>query len=553
MTPEELGRAVAGALAQAARDAAIPLDPADLPREVHLERPKQRQRGDWFSNAALVLAKRAGLPPRELAQRLAPYLERLDAIAQVEVAGPGFINLTLDKAAAGALARQIVQAGGAYGRSQALAGQHVNVEFVSANPTGPVHLAGARWAAVGDTLSRLLEALGAKVTREYYFNDHGTQIDRFAESLYAAANHLPAPADGYGGRYIEELADGIARQTPQIAQMGRAEQLEAFRAQGTEAMFAEIKRSLHDFGVDFDVYFHEQSLHQSGAVARAVEQLKRTGDLYLRDGAWWLGSTRFGDDRDRVVIKQDGAPAYIAGDIAYFRDKRERGADRAVYLLGADHHGYIARLKAGAAALGDDPARVEVLIGQMVFLVKDGQRVKMSKRAGTVVTLEDLVEAIGLDAARYALVRSSIDSNLEIDLDLWASRTNDNPVFYVQYAHARTAAVARNAAAAGLAREPDFAPAALSHPSEGALLGHLAGFPGAVEEAARFREPHRVARYLERLASAYHKWYDKCRVIPLAGEPVSQAHRARLWLNDATTQVLANGLGLLGVAAPERM
>jgi arginyl-tRNA synthetase len=399
----------------------------------------------------------------------------------------------------------------------------------------------------------VLEARGAKVTREYYFNDHGTQIDRFAESLYAAANKALAPPDGYGGKYIAELADGIVRADPGIARLGRSEQLEEFRARGTEAMFAEIKRSLHDFGVDFDVYFHEQSLHQSGAVGRALEQLRATGDLYLKDGAWWLRSSAFGDDRDRVVIKQDGQPAYIAGDIAYFRDKRERGADLAVYLLGADHHGYIARLKAGAAALGDDPSRVEVLIGQMVFLVKDGERVKMSKRAGTVVTLEDLVEAIGVDAARYAMVRSSIDSNLEIDLNLWASKTNDNPVYYVQYAHARTASVARNAAAAGIARDQGFAPEALSHPSEAALLVHLASYPGAVEEAARFREPHRIARYLERLASAYHKWYDQCRVIPLADEPVADAHRARLWLNDATTQVLANGLGLLGVSAPERM
>jgi arginyl-tRNA synthetase len=553
VTPEDLSQALARALSQAVDDAVIPLDAAALPPAAHVERIKQRERGDWFSNLALRLAKPAGLAPRQLAERLAPYIDRIPGVAKVEVAGPGFLNMTLEKAAAGALAKQIVEAGAAYGRSDGLNGQHVNVEFVSANPTGPVHLAGARWAAVGDTLSRIFEARGAKVTREYYFNDHGAQIDRFAESLYAAANHLPPPADGYGGRYIEDLADAIVQEEPGITQRDQADQLEEFRARGTEAMFAEIKRSLHSFGVDFDVYFHEQSLHQTGAVAQAVEQLRQSGDLYLEDGAWWLRSTAFGDDHDRVVIKRDGAPAYIAADIAYFRDKRARGADLAIYLLGADHHGYIARLRAGAAALGDRPDRLEVLIGQMVFLVKDGQRVKMSKRAGTVVTLEDLVDAIGVDAARYALVRSSIDSNLEIDLGLWASRSNDNPVYYVQYAHARTAAVGRNATAAGIGREGGFAPEALAHPSEAVLLGHLAGYPGVIEEAARLREPHRLARYLERLAAAYHKWYDQCRVIPLAGQAVTDAHRARRWLNDATKQVLANGLGLLGVSAPERM
>jgi arginyl-tRNA synthetase len=553
VTPAELSQALGLALRQAVAQAALPLDPAALPDQVRVERPRQREHGDWSTNVALQLAKRAGLPPREFAAVLAKYISAHDAVASVDVAGPGFINITLAKAAAGALAKEIVEAGSEYGRAAALKGETVNLEFVSANPTGPLHLAGARWAAVGDSIARVMEAQGAKVVREYYFNDHGAQIDRFARSLMAAAHGEPTPEDGYGGQYIEDIAQAIVKHEPDITRRPSEEQLEGFRADGVEAMFEEIKRTLHGFGVDFDVYFHEQSLHDSGEVADVIGQLKQNGRLYESDGAWWLASSDYGDDKDRVVIKSDGQAAYIAGDIAYFKNKRGRGADRAVYLLGADHHGYIARLKAAAAALGDDPDRVEVLIGQLVFLVKDGQPVKMSKRAGTVVTLEDLTDAVGVDAARYALVRSSIDSSLEIDLGLWASQSNENPVYYVQYAHARTCSVGRNAAQAGVARADGFAPETLDHESEAVLLGQLAQFPEVVAQAAQLREPHRVARYLEALASAYHKWYDQRRVIPFADEPITDVHRTRLWLNDATGQVLASGLGLLGVTAPERM
>jgi arginyl-tRNA synthetase len=553
VTPKELSELLARAIAAAVADGAVAFDQGGPDCEIKVERPRGQGHGDWSTNLALRNAKRAGLAPRQLAEVLKPYIERAPAIAAVEIAGPGFINLTLAKGAAGALAQEIVRAGGAYGWGTHLAGQHINIEFVSANPTGPVHLAGARWAAVGDTLARAFTAQGASVTKEYYFNDHGAQIDRFAQSLFAAAHGEPTPQDGYGGAYIQELADSIVRQDRTILELEPPAQLEAFRERGVAAMFPEIKRTLHDFRVDFDVYFHEQSLHESGAVAQAIEQLKHGGHLYEKDGAWWLASTTFGDDRDRVVIKQDGTPAYIAADIAYFKDKRARGADLAIYLLGADHHGYIARLKAAAEALGDQPEAVEVLIGQMVFLAQGGQRVKMSKRAGTVVTLEDLTEAIGVDGARYALVRSSIDSPLEIDLDLWASQTNENPVYYVQYAHARTSSVGRKAATAGVNRADGFAPQTLEHPSEAILLGVLASFPGVIVQAAGLREPHRIARYLEELASAYHKWYDQCRVIPLVGEPITATHRTRLWLNDAVRQVLANGLGLLGVSAPERM
>jgi arginyl-tRNA synthetase len=421
-----------------------------------------------------------------------------------------------------------------------------------------VHLGGTRWAAVGDSLARILAATGAQVTREYYFNDHGAQIDRFARSLLARARGLEPPEDGYAGAYLDDIAAqvvaGAARDgEPDPRTLPDAEATEVFRARGVDLMFAEIKRDLHDFRVDFDVYFHEDSLHASGAVDAVVEQLKSSDQLYFADGAWWLRSTDFGDDKDRVVIKSDGQPAYVAGDLAYLRDKRSRGFDLCIYMLGADHHGYVARLKAAAAAFGDDPAVVEVLIGQLVNLVKDGGPVRMSKRAGTVVTMQDLVEAVGVDAARYALTRFSADSMIDIDLDLLTRQTNDNPVYYVQYAHARTAGVARNARDLGVRTEDGFDPALLDHPTESALLGAIGEFPRLVAQAAELREPHRVARYLEALAGSYHKWYDARRVTPMGEETVTDVHRTRLWLNEATRTVLGNGLGLLGVGAPDRM
>ena len=552
MTPEELTRAVSAALDEALQAQELTLsEGADRP-EVRIERPKSREHGDWATNIALQLGKRVGRNPREVAQILATRLEAIDGVAAVDIAGPGFLNIRLDAAAAGALAATILEQGEAYGRSRDLSGTHINLEFVSANPTGPIHLGGTRWAAVGDSLARILEASGATVTREYYFNDHGTQIDRFAKSLLAAARGEATPEDGYGGQYIHDIAADVLREAPDALEA--ADPQEVFRSHGVELMFAQIKSSLHEFGVDFDVFFHENSLFDSGAVERTLEQLKTSDKLYFADGAWWLRSTDYGDDKDRVVIKSDGNAAYIAGDIAYIADKRARGADLAVYMLGADHHGYIARLKAAAAAIGDDPDAVEVMIGQMVNLVKDGQAVRMSKRAGTVVTLEDLVEAVGVDAARYELTRYSVDSNIDVDLDVLTKRSNENPVFYVQYAHARTRAVARNAADAGVARDAGtFDAALLSGPADEDLLAALGQFPGAVAEAQRFREPHRVARYLESLAGAYHRWYDSCRVVPQGDDEVSEVHRTRLALNDATAQVLANGLGLLGVSTPERM
>ena len=558
MNPEDLAALVAAALhaAAAARGTTLEVAAADVP----LERPKNPEHGDWASNAAMKFAKPLGVAPRELAAELVASLTAAPGIREAEIAGPGFINIRLDAASAGELARTIVAAGDGYGRGALYAGQRINVEFVSANPTGPIHLGGTRWAAVGDSLARILAAQGAAVTREYYFNDHGAQIDRFARSLVAAHLGRPAPEDGYGGAYIGEIAARVAAAYPgELGALGEAELQEVFRSIGVDLMFAEIKASLHDFGVDFDVYFHENDLHASGAVERAVARLRELGHIFERDGATWLGTTAFGDDKDRVVIKSDGEAAYISGDLAYYLDKRERGFDRCIIMLGADHHGYVRRMMAMCAAFGDEPGvNLEILIGQLVNLVRTdpvtGEKapVRMSKRAGTVVTLEDLVDAVGVDAARFALVRSTVDTNIDIDLDVLASRTNDNPVFYVQYAHARTAAVVRNADAAGVERTA-FDASLLTHETEARLLGALAEFPRVVAQAAQWREPHRVARYLEQLAALYHRWYDATRVAPIAGEPVTDLHRTRRWLNDATAQVLRNGLGLIGVGAPERM
>ncbi|UGT39403.1 arginine--tRNA ligase [Nocardia yamanashiensis] len=529
-------------------------DPAVLPDEVKVERPRNPEHGDYATNVALQVGKKAGINPREFANLLAEALSDAEGIEVAEVAGPGFLNIRLAKAAQGAIVEKILAAGAKYGTADALAGTKINLEFVSANPTGPIHLGGTRWASVGDALGRILAAQGGEVTREYYFNDHGAQIDRYANSLVAAALGQPTPEDGYAGAYINEIADTVVKANPGVLELPETERHELFRREGVELMFAHIKQTLHDFGTDFDVYFNESSLFASGAVEQALETLKASGNLYEKDGAWWIASTEYGDDKDRVVIKSDGKSAYIGGDIAYFQNKRSRGFDLCIYMLGADHHGYIGRLKAAAAAFGDNPDTVEVLIGQMVNLVKDGKAVKMSKRAGTVVTLDDLVEMIGVDAARYALVRSSVNSSIDIDLDLWTRTDNENPVYYVQYAHARTNSIIGNAAAFGFEAVPaDFALASSSR--EGDLIRTLGEFPRVVATAAELREPHRIARYLEDLAGVYHAFQsdNDMRVIPQGDDPVTPLNSARLELVKATRQVLANGLGLLGVSAPERM
>ena len=528
------------------------LDAAALPATVTVERPRNPEHGDYATNVALQLSKKVGVSPREFAGWLADGLAAVDGIASAEVAGPGFVNLRIAASAQGVIINDVIDAGPSYGHSDALGGQKVNLEFVSANPTGPIHIGGTRWAAVGDALGRLLSSQGADVVREYYFNDHGAQIDRFTRSLIAAAKGEPTPEGGYAGSYITEIAARVLEKAPDALGQPEQQQHETFRSIGVDLMFTHIKQSLHDFGTDFDVYTHEESMHTTGRVEQAIARLRETGNIYEKDGATWLRTTEFGDDKDRVVIKSDGQPAYIAADLAYYLDKRQRGFDLCIYMLGADHHGYIARLKAAAAALGDDPDTVEVLIGQMVNLVRDGQPVRMSKRAGTVITLDDLVEAIGVDAARYSLIRSSVDTPIDIDLALWSSASNENPVYYVQYAHARLSALARNAAE--LALIPDTGHLdLLTHEREGTLIRNIGEFPRVLKAAAALREPHRISRYLEDLAGDYHRFYDTCRVLPQGDEAPNELHTARLALCQATRQVIANGLGILGVTAPERM
>ncbi|MCR2793855.1 arginine--tRNA ligase [Microbacterium sp. zg.Y625] len=527
------------------------LTPADLP----LDRPKNRDHGDWASNAALKLAKAVGANPREFAAEIAEALGAVDGIASVEVAGPGFINIRLDAATAGALAKTIVEAGAAFGRNDSQRGNTINLEFVSANPTGPMHIGHTRWAALGDAMARLLLACDATLVREFYINDAGAQMDRFGASVLAAMKGEPTPEGGYAGAYIDELAQRVQAADPGILDLPADEQLVAARDRAYDLQLGELQASLAKFNVHFDVFFSERVLHAPGAdggpslVEEAVERLRAQGHVFDQDGAVWVRTTDFGDDKDRVIRRSNGEFTYFAADAAYYLNKSDRGFKHKIYLLGADHHGYVHRLKALAGAAGDDPEKdVEVLIGQLVSI--NGAR--LSKRAGNIIELDDLREWLGTDALRYSLARYPADSPLTLDPEILQKRTNDNPVFYVQYAHARTHNVTRNAAESGVDRSA-FAPELLEHETESALLGALQEFPRTVAFAAEVREPHRVARYLEELAGLYHRWYDNCRVIPLGDDPVTDLHRTRLWLNDATGQVLRNGLDLLGVSAPERM
>ncbi len=561
MTPDQLSTTIVDAIGALVADGSVTL-PDGVPTTVTVERPRQQGHGDYATNVALQLAKAVqiegqGTNPRVFAELISAELLGADGIAGVEVAGPGFLNITVDTGAQGQVAADIVAAGAAYGASDAFAGEKINLEFVSANPTGPLHIGGVRWAAVGDALGRIFTSSGAQVTREYYFNDHGAQLDRFSSSLLAWAKGRPVPEDGYGGAYIEEIAKNVVALRPEILDLPEDEAQEAFRAEGVELMFAEIKQSLHDFGVDFDVYFHENDLHESGAVDRAIVRLTEMGNTYEADGALWLKTEQFGDDKDRVVVRSNGQAAYLSGDLAYYLDKRERGFDRCFIMLGADHHGYVGRMNAMCAAFGDEPGKnLEILIGQMVNLLRDGQPLRMSKRAGTTVTIDDLVDAIGVDAARYALARYTNDTTIDLDLDLWAKASNDNPVYYVQYAHARTCRMMENAADLGMKLPGDaFDPSLLTHELDGRLLRALAELPRVVTAAAELREPHRIARYLEDTAAVFNRWYDtrECRMLPQGDEPVAPVNEARLMVVAATRTVLANGLDLLGVSAPERM
>lgn len=552
MTPEQLSSAVRDVLT-AAVDAGDLALPDGVPAQVTVERPRNRDHGDYATNVALQLAKKAGTNPRALAELLADRLRRVGGIEAVDIAGPGFLNITVSAAAQGELARTVVEAGAAYGRGDALAGTSIDVEFISANPTGPLHLGHVRWAAVGDALARVLEAAGAAVTREFYINDRGAQMDKFGASIMARALGEAVPEDGYHGEYVIELATAIVSADPAILELPRDEQLARFREDGYRLQLAEQQAQLEQFRTHFDVWYSERSLHDGGRVEHAIDVLRQQGHLFEADGALWMRTTDFGDDKDRVLRRGNGEYTYFAADAAYYIDKRERGFDICVYLLGADHHGYIGRLKALAACAGDDPERnIEIPIGQLVKIVQDGQELRLSKRAGTMLTLGQVVEAAGVDALRYSLCRYPAESPLTLDVAQITKQTSDNPVFYVQYAHARLASILRNAAELGVDKG-ELRPELLDHERESLLLGALAEFPRVVATAAELREPHRVARYLEDTASTFHKFYDVCRVLPMGDEEATDVHRARLWLVEATKVVIANGLALLGVDAPDRM
>ncbi len=552
MTPEQLSTAIVGALTDLLEAGALNL-PDGVPASVVVERPKNRDHGDYATNVALQLAKKAGLKPRDLAGLLAERLEKVDGIGAVDIAGPGFLNVTVAEGTQGRVAADIVVAGSEYGHTKTLAGQRINVEFISANPTGPLHLGHTRWAVVGDAIARVLAAAGAEVTREFYINDRGNQMDLFGASIEAAALGEPIPEDGYQGDYIKTLAERIVARQPDILDLPDDERRVAFREAGYELQLKEQQEQLEKFHTHFDVWFSERSLHE-GDVAASLEKLRDQGHLFDADGALWMRTTDFGDDKDRVLIRSNGELTYFASDTAYYVNKRERGFDRCIYLLGADHHGYVGRLKAMAACAGDDPDQtLEVLIGQMVKITKGGEEVRLSKRAGDIVTLDELVDEIGVSALRYSLARYPADSPLTLDIEQITRQASDNPVFYVQYAHARVASILRNAEQLGIAFGPDADTSLLTHEKEGTLLRALAEFPRVVATAAQLREPHRVARYLEETAATYHRFYDECRVLPMGDEEPTDLHRARLLLVAATRTVLANGLDLLGVDAPERM
>ena len=527
----------------------------EVPASVRLERPKNRDHGDYATSIALQLAKAAGIAPQEVAKIIAADLTALDAITSVDIAGPGFINITLNRASQAELVRTILTAGEKYGHGNSLNGVSINLEFISANPTGPLHLGHTRWAAVGDALGRVLAAAGAKVTQEFYINDRGNQMDLFGASVEAAALGLPIPENGYQGEYIGDLAKTLVAQDKSILELTGEARTTEFRERAYKLQLAQQQGVLETFRTHFDVWFSERTLHESGAVEHGMDKLRKQGHVFELEDATWLRTTDYGDDKDRVLVKSDGSYTYFSSDTAYYINKRERGSDICIYMLGADHHGYVGRLKATAACAGDNPEyNIHVLIGQLVKIMEGGEEVKLSKRAGTIITLEELVEKVGVDAARYTLIRYPVDTPMILDIDVLKRNTNENPVYYVQYAHARIAGVLRNALElkipVGL---ENFDPSQLTHDRENELLGALAEFPKIVAGAAEMREPHRVARYLEELAGVYHGFYADCRVLPLGDESISSLHSARANLCAATKQVIKNGLDLLGVSAPEKM
>ena len=549
---EQLEAAVTSAISRAISQGEIS---GELPGAITLERPKNRDHGDYATSIALQLAKTAGKSPRDIAQIIIDQLSNVELIASLDIAGPGFINITLNRANQAELVNTILKAATDYGKGNALAGVRINLEFISANPTGPLHLGHTRWAAVGDALGRVLSAAGADVTREFYINDRGNQMDLFGASVEAAALGKPIPEDGYQGEYIGDLAKQVVANEPAILSLPEGERVVAFREAAYAVQLKDQQRVLDTFGTHFDIWFSERSLHDQGAVEHGVEKLRGQGHVFENEGAVWLRTTDFGDDKDRVLTKSDGSLTYFSSDTAYYINKRERGFDICIYMLGADHHGYVGRLKAIAACAGDNPEyNIHILIGQLVKIMEGGQEVKLSKRAGTIITLEELVEKTGVDAARYTLIRYPVDTPMVMDIDILKRNTNENPVYYVQYAHARIAAVLRNAAELKIPLDLDkFDSSQLTHDRENELLGKLAEFPRIVASAAELRQPHRIARYLEDLAGTYHGFYADCRVLPMGEENPTALHTARLLLCASTKTVIANGLDLLGVSAPERM
>ena len=544
------------ALVRAARSGAVDLDPSGVP-EPALERPRLAEHGDWATNVALVLAKAAKAPPRAVAEAMVAHLELPDWVAGVEVAGPGFVNVRLDQRWFAGLVRRVLAEGDTFGAVDLGHGERVNVEFISANPTGPLHVGNARLAPTGDALANLLTVTGHKVEREYYINDAGGQYDRLGASVEAAYLSLlgrPAepPADGYKGDYVADLAVELqAEQGDAPADLDPAERRARITHWAFRRMLDGIRQTLARLDIEFDVFFFEHTLHESGAIAEAIEDLRERGVVEERDGAVWLQTTRFGDDKDRPLVRSNGAPTYFGADAAYYRDKRRRGFDRLIFLWGADHHGYVPRMRAVVRAFGDPDDTAEFHISQLVSLVRAGQPARMSKRAGEIATVDDLLDEVGKDAFRYTMLRFALDTPIEFDVEAVTRQSMDNPVYYVQYAHARISSVLRQG------RETGFTPLSveeadlglLRHPMEAALLRRLAAFEELVLVAASQRAPHRLTRYAEDLAAAFHRFYAECRVL-------SDDHAlssARWWLVNATRQVLANTLGLIGVDAPERM
>ncbi|MGZ4120916.1 MAG: arginine--tRNA ligase [Actinomycetota bacterium] len=538
------------------------LPPFDIP-PVQMERPLRKEHGDWSTGVALVVAKEAKMKPRDVADAIVAAIAAAasaesEHIEAIEVAGPGFINFRLSHRWLTGLVREIERAGDAWGRSEAEEPEKVQVEFVSANPTGPMHLGHGRWAAIGDTLARLLDASGNMVEREFYINDFGMQMVKFGQSVAARYLELlgqPAeiPEGGYRGSYVVDIAKEILLEVgDKYLAVPEEERIAFMRAEGQRRMLVDQRMTLERFGVEFEVWFSERSLHEEGAVERVVDLLKQLGHVYENEGAFWLRTTDFGDDKDRVLVRStDQMPAYLAADLAYFMDKLRRGFERLIYLVGADHHGWKREMQAAIRALGEDPEHAEFLIGQFVHLMRGGESVKMSKRTGEAVTFDELLDEVGVDAARYHFLRVSMDQSVNFDLDLVVEQSQENPVYYVQYAHARICSILRHAAEQGITIAPvdEVELEELQHESELGLLRKLGELPEAVEVAARLRAPHRMTRFAEDLAALFHAFYRDCRVV---SEDVALT-QARLHLATATKITLANTLQLLGVAAPESM